>query len=695
MTIQRDVPVELDLERLARREPDRDGAGPGAGGAGVLLAGAELARRARRRRRGRRRRRRRRSAEAPGPAAAARHGRHRGRSLRACRRSPPGCARRRSSRSTPRPAPLEPHDARADRALARRQPDRGLVPPVRPPARAPASSRRRAPVTEPAAAHRPGVRAARGAAARIPPVPKAGHNIKYDWQVLRRAGVELAGVAYDSMLASFVLDPGRRSHAIDALALEHLGQTDADLRRPDRAREEARSRSPRCRCRAPRRYCGADSATVLALHEFFAPRLARHGARAAARRHRDAAGRRAGGHGVGRHRHRPARSSSGSSRELGADLAGSSWRSRAAAGDRAQPQLAEAARRRCSSRSTSCRCSRRPRPGPPPTPTCSSSLPTMGHELPQLILEYRELQKLKSTYVDVAAGARSTRGPGGSTPASTRPARPPGGSRPPTRTSRTSRSARRAARRSGAGSSRRRAQSFVVADYSQIELRLMAHLSGDPAFIEAFRAGRRHPPPDGGAHLRRAGRRGDAGDARPRQDDQLRDDLRPGRRSRCPASSGSRRRKPRRSSPSYFERFAGVRAFLDRQVELAREQGYVETLFKRRRYIPEIQRPELQHPRVRRAHGPELAASGVGRRPDQDRDDPHPPRAARARARQPDAAPGARRAGVRGAGGGGGGHAAGWCRTTWKRGASSMSRWSLTSAWAPTGWTPSGEGLAG
>ena len=38
----------------------------------------------------------------------------------------------------------------------------------------------------------------------------------------------------------------------------------------------------------------------------------------------------------------------------------------------------------------------------------------------------------------------------------------------------------------------------------------------------------------------------------------------------------------------YFERFSGVRAFLDRQIELARQQGYVETLFKRRRYIPEI-----------------------------------------------------------------------------------------------------------
>jgi DNA polymerase-1 len=38
----------------------------------------------------------------------------------------------------------------------------------------------------------------------------------------------------------------------------------------------------------------------------------------------------------------------------------------------------------------------------------------------------------------------------------------------------------------------------------------------------------------------------------------------------------------------YFSRFAGVRSFLDRQVELARERGYVETIFGRRRYIPEV-----------------------------------------------------------------------------------------------------------
>ena len=114
-----------------------------------------------------------------------------------------------------------------------------------------------------------------GAAAALltdPTVPKAGHNIKYDWQVLRRAGVELAGVAFDTMLESFILDPGRRSHAIDNLCLEHLGRHDEDL--PGRGGEgEDGDPLRRGAVFAAAEYCGADSATVLALHELFAPAL--------------------------------------------------------------------------------------------------------------------------------------------------------------------------------------------------------------------------------------------------------------------------------------------------------------------------------------------------------------------------------------------------------------------------------------
>src|SRR6266516_1477565 len=51
-----------------------------------------------------------------------------------------------------------------------------------------------------------------------PTVRKAGHDIKAAWVAFARAGISLAGVAYDSMVASFVLDPGNRSHAINDLA---------------------------------------------------------------------------------------------------------------------------------------------------------------------------------------------------------------------------------------------------------------------------------------------------------------------------------------------------------------------------------------------------------------------------------------------------------------------------------------------
>jgi len=52
---------------------------------------------------------------------------------------------------------------------------------------------------------------------------KIGQNAKYDLLVLRRAGVELAGLEFDTMVASYLLDPGTRTHNLDALALQYLG----------------------------------------------------------------------------------------------------------------------------------------------------------------------------------------------------------------------------------------------------------------------------------------------------------------------------------------------------------------------------------------------------------------------------------------------------------------------------------------
>ncbi len=55
-------------------------------------------------------------------------------------------------------------------------------------------------------------------------LPKFGQNLKYDLEVLRRNGVTLRGIAFDTMIGSYLLDPGRRQHNLAALALEHLGR---------------------------------------------------------------------------------------------------------------------------------------------------------------------------------------------------------------------------------------------------------------------------------------------------------------------------------------------------------------------------------------------------------------------------------------------------------------------------------------
>jgi DNA polymerase-1 len=54
-------------------------------------------------------------------------------------------------------------------------------------------------------------------------VRKVGQNIKYDWLVLHNAGMPLGGVHFDTMVASYCLDPGRSSHSMDTMARDYLG----------------------------------------------------------------------------------------------------------------------------------------------------------------------------------------------------------------------------------------------------------------------------------------------------------------------------------------------------------------------------------------------------------------------------------------------------------------------------------------
>lgn len=127
----------------------------------------------------------------------------------------------------------------------------------------------------------------------------------------------------------------------------------------------------------------------------------------------------------------------------------------------------------------------------------------------------------------------------------------------------------------------------MAADYSQVELRLLAHLSGDPAFVDAFTAGgdiHRQTasiifgvPVDGVTSEMRARAKtinfatiyGQGAHALSQQ-------------------LKIEHAEAKEFIETYFERFAGVRAFLDNTVATAREKGYVETILGRRRYIPEL-----------------------------------------------------------------------------------------------------------
>ncbi|HXI35144.1 MAG TPA: DNA polymerase I [Gemmatimonadales bacterium] len=414
-------------------------------------------------------------------------------------------------------------------------------------------------------------------------VPKAGHNVKYDWLVLRRAGVELGGVAYDSMLASFVLDPGRRSHALDELARERFNvemQTYAGL--------VGRGRAERPFAEIPvadaARYCCADTEMVLRLRAAFAGELEDHrllplletielplvGVLVDMEWHGMLVDRGLLGE-IGR----------GLTKEL-AELERAIYQ---AAGREfninSTPQL-----RTVLFEKLQLPTLKKTKTGASTDFEVLEQLAAMGHDVPRLLIEYRELTKLKSTYVDALPGYvnpatgrvhTSFNQVGASTGRLS--SSDPNLQNIPVRTARGGAIRRAFVAADGCV--------LVVADYSQIELRLLAHLSGDPAFVEAFQQG-------GDIHRQTAAVIFGV------PQDQVTPDMRARAKTinfatiygqgpfALSRQLGISQEEAREFIAQYFKRFAGVRAWLDRTVAEAREKGYVETLFGRRRYVPEL-----------------------------------------------------------------------------------------------------------
>ena len=128
---------------------------------------------------------------------------------------------------------------------------------------------------------------------------------------------------------------------------------------------------------------------------------------------------------------------------------------------------------------------------------------------------------------------------------------------------------------------------FFSADYSQIELRIMAHLSGDPHMIEAFQKGQ-------DIH---------AATAAKIYKEKLEDVTREQRSKAKTANFGIiygisvfglaerlniERKEAKELIDGYFENYPHVKEYMDQSIRLAQEKGYIETIFKRKRYLPDI-----------------------------------------------------------------------------------------------------------
>ncbi|MDI9612846.1 MAG: DNA polymerase I [Acidobacteriota bacterium] len=208
------------------------------------------------------------------------------------------------------------------------------------------------------------------------------------------------------------------------------------------------------------------------------------------------------------------------------------------------------------------------------------------YEIPRLILEYRQVAKLKSTYVDaipVLINPRTGRVHTSFNQTGTATGRlsssDPNLQNIPIRTE--------MGRLIRGAFVPEPGNLLISADYSQVELRVLAHLSGDEVLVSAFRAGE-------DIHDRTAREVFSA--------EQLENRAECRRRAKAinfgivygqsafglAKGLGISREEAQAFIDAYFRRYSGVRAWLDRTVEEAREQGMVRTIYGRIRPVPEM-----------------------------------------------------------------------------------------------------------
>ena len=423
-----------------------------------------------------------------------------------------------------------------------------------------------------------------------PALLKVGQNLKYDMSVLAQYDVELRGIAYDTMLESYVLNSVASRHNMDDLAMKYLGLSTTHF--VDIAGKGAKQVTfDKIDLEAAAPYAAEDADITLRLHEALWPKLQREPSLQS----------------VFTDIELPLLSIlskiertgvlldvellNQQSKELEARMKELTAEAYELAGEEfnlGSPKQLQA----IFFDKLKLPVIKKTPKGQPSTAEPILQELALDYPLPKVIMEYRGLSKLKSTYtdhlplqVDSRTGRVHTSYHQAVAATGRLSSQDPNLQNIPIRTEEGRRVRKAFIAPDG--------YQLIAADYSQIELRIMAHLSGDAGLVSAFEAGE---------DIHKA----TAAEVFNVALDEVKDVH---RRSAKAINFGliygmsafglARQLNISRGDAQeyidlYFERYPGVRAYMDNTRAIAAEQGFVETLFGRRLYLPDISASNFQ-----------------------------------------------------------------------------------------------------
>lgn len=412
---------------------------------------------------------------------------------------------------------------------------------------------------------------------------KVGQHLKYDANVLNNYGITLRGIAFDTMLESYIFNSTATRHDMDSLATKFLGHTTVSFE--EIAGKGAKQKTfNQIELEQAAFYAAEDADITLRLHEAIMPKLEKEGDLVSVLKDIElplvpvlAKMEQTGALIDPELLH-------AQSAEIASKLQEIEIKAHEAAGESFNLSSPKQLQVILFEKQGLPVIKKTPK-GQPSTAEPILQELAEQYELPRLIMEHRSLAKLKSTYTDKLpemlqkTGRIHTSYHQAITATGRLSSTDPNLQNIPIRTT----------------EGRRIRQAFVApegykliaADYSQIELRIMAHLSQDKGLLDAFAN-------DLDVHKATAAEVFDT----------TADEVTSEQRRRAKAINfgliygmsafglakqlGIGRPEAQKYVQRYFERYPGVRTYMDNTRESAKEKGYVETIFGRRLYLPEI-----------------------------------------------------------------------------------------------------------